>query len=355
MRVWVLALVCFVFAHGNGAAVQLEFYNKHNKMVTVYWEKYGSSPSALGLQRMADLRPGERHTVETNKGHIFEVHESATMTFLALAQATNEDQVFIVDSVRQCGWYGNVVGASSLLPLQTDIAVWRDMIHFSRVAMRLYHSKMYNHPSPEVARQRAQNEARRLHLNKEQPGVHKKFTPFGYEIAQLPETTFQKLRKFWDENRHRMELEQWDDNNHHVNHWEAASYILWLPNDIQFELRKAMKPILEKWVDQELEYTALYGIRVYTNNSYLLNHVDRSATHAVSAIIQVDQRVDEDWLLEVIGHDKKPNYLKLKPGEIALYESATVIHGRETKLNGDYFANVFIHFRPMHNWNAIHL
>jgi len=354
MSVWVLVLVCFVFAHGSDATM-LEFRNKHNKMVTVYWEKYGSSPSALGLQRMADLRPGERHNVETNQGHIFEVHESATMTFLALAQATNVDQDYIIDSVRQCGLYGDVAGVRSLFPLQTDIAVWRDMIQFSRVAMRLYHSKMFNHPSPEVARQRAQNEARRLHLNKEQPGVHKTFTQFGYEIEQLPQKSFQKLRKFWDENRHRMELEQWDDNNHHVNHWEAASYILWLPSEIQMDLRREMKPILEKWVKQELEYTALYGIRVYTNNSYLLNHVDRSATHAVSAIIQVDQRVDEDWMLEVIGHDKKANYLKLKPGEIALYESATVIHGRETKLNGDYFANVFIHFRPMHNWNAIHL
>ena len=33
----------------------------------------------------------------------------------------------------------------------------------------------------------------------------------------------------------------------------------------------------------------MYGIRTYTNQSYLLNHVDRSATHAVSVIIQVNK------------------------------------------------------------------
>jgi len=221
--------------------------------------------------------------------------------------------------------------------------------------MRLYHTKMYVYPTPEITRQRNINEQRRLYLNRDQPGVHAKFTKLGYEIRRMPTDLFKKLRDFWNVNRHRMTLEEWDANNHHVNYWEAPSYTLWLPDDIQMDLRNTLRPQLEDWVKQPLEYTALYGIRVYTNNSYLLNHVDRSATHAVSAIIQVDQRVDEDWLLEVIGHDRKSNYLTLRPGEIAFYESATVIHGREAKLKGDYFANVFLHFRPTTNWNAKHL
>lgn len=35
--------------------------------------------------------------------------------------------------------------------------------------------------------------------------------------------------------------------------------------------------------------TACYGVRVYTNTSWLANHVDTRATHAVSVIMQVDQ------------------------------------------------------------------
>ena len=35
----------------------------------------------------------------------------------------------------------------------------------------------------------------------------------------------------------------------------------------------------------------MYGIHTYTNQSYLLNHVDRSATHAVSVIIQVKKKI----------------------------------------------------------------
>ena len=39
----------------------------------------------------------------------------------------------------------------------------------------------------------------------------------------------------------------------------------------------------------ELVQTACYGVRVYTNTSWLANHVDTRATHAVSVIMQVDQ------------------------------------------------------------------
>jgi len=355
--VWWVAVVLVVVVSGvERNNVRIDFINAHNKLVTVYWERYWSLRDVVGLQRMMDVEPGQKNPVDTLKGDVFEVHESATMKFLALVQATGVNQDFFIDAVRQCGLYDDVRGdAESLFPLTTDIDVWRDMEHFSKVVMRLYHSKMYVYPTPEITRQRNINEQRRLYLNRDQPGMHAKFTKLGYEIRQLPNTLFQRLRDFWNGNRHKMSLEEWDSNNHHVNHWEAPSYTLWLPDDIQNDLRDTMRPMLEEWVNQPLEYTALYGIRVYTNNTYLLNHVDRSATHAVSAIIQVDQRVDEDWMLEVVGHDRRSNYLVLRPGEIALYESATVIHGRETKLKGDYFANVFIHFRPTINWNSKHI
>lgn len=42
-------------------------------------------------------------------------------------------------------------------------------------------------------------------------------------------------------------------------------------------------------VQVELVQTACYGIRVYTNTSWLANHVDTRSTHAVSVIMQVDQ------------------------------------------------------------------
>ena len=48
--------------------------------------------------------------------------------------------------------------------------------------------------------------------------------------------------------------------------------------------------------------------------------------------------------MTVIDHQGNREKLYLKPGEMALYESAKIIHGRQFPLNGDYFDNLFIHF-----------
>jgi len=146
---------------------------------------------------------------------------------------------------------------------------------------------------------------------------------------------------------------RWDPTNPHVNHWESPTYMLWLPQAVQSKMKKVIRPMLEEWIGgRELEYTSLYGIRIYKNTSILLNHVDRSATHAVSCIINVAQRVEEDWLLEVHAHDGTVEHVKMSPGQMVYYESASVIHGRQTPLNGDFYANVFLHFRPKHGWDV---
>ena len=48
--------------------------------------------------------------------------------------------------------------------------------------------------------------------------------------------------------------------------------------------------------------------------------------------------------MTVIDHHNKREKLYLKPGEMALYESAKILHGRQFPLDGDYFDNLFIHF-----------
>ena len=66
-----------------------------------------------------------------------------------------------------------------------------------------------------------------------------------------------------------------------------------------------------------------------------------------SAIINVDQDVDEPWPLEVIGHDGKAHNVTMLPGDLVLYESHSILHGRPFPLKGRFMANVFIHFEPI--------
>mmetsp|Transcript_36126 Transcript_36126/g.56574 ORF Transcript_36126/g.56574 Transcript_36126/m.56574 type:complete len:90 (-) Transcript_36126:47-316(-) len=86
------------------------------------------------------------------------------------------------------------------------------------------------------------------------------------------------------------------------------------------------------------------------NQSSLKLHVERSSTNAISVVIQVDQNVDDDWMFEVHGHKGEVEYLRTEPQEMILYEGASVVHGRPQKLNGQFYSNLFLHFRPAKGW-----
>jgi len=51
--------------------------------------------------------------------------------------------------------------------------------------------------------------------------------------------------------------------------------------------------------------------------------------------------------LEVIGHDGLAHNISQTPGDLVLYESHSVIHGRQFPLKGKYMANIFVHFEPV--------
>ena len=48
----------------------------------------------------------------------------------------------------------------------------------------------------------------------------------------------------------------------------------------------------------------------------------------VSAIINVDQEVEDDWELLILDHDDNEHRLVMQPGDMVLYESAKLLHGR---------------------------
>ena len=93
--------------------------------------------------------------------------------------------------------------------------------------------------------------------------------------------------------------------------------------------------------------TYVYGIRIYHRSATLKCHRDRLATHIIGAIINIDQDVEEDWILVIDDHQHRRHQIALKPGEMIFYESGSLIHGRPTPFKGDLFANVFCHFKPV--------
>ena len=58
-----------------------------------------------------------------------------------------------------------------------------------------------------------------------------------------------------------------------------------------------------------------------------------------SAIIQVAQDVNEPWPIEVYDHSGRAHNVTMSPGDMVLYESHTVLHGRPFPLNGSYYVS----------------
>ena len=121
-----------------------------------------------------------------------------------------------------------------------------------------------------------------------------------------------------------------------------------MPFLLKSQWHLALMPVVSAWAGGvELEPTALYGMRIYREGSWLTRHVDREDTHALSAIMNLDQSSDvEPWPLVIDSVAGQTHELTVAPGEMLFYESARCLHGRPKPLRGRYFVNAFVHFRP---------
>ena len=111
-------------------------------------------------------------------------------------------------------------------------------------------------------------------------------------------------------------------------------------------LLRELQGTMEEWAGTKLEPSVAYGIRIYERGASLAFHTDRVETHVISGILHVDHKTETPWTIDIEGHDGQRHSVDLKPGEMLLYESAKCPHGRATALNGDFYASVFVHFKP---------
>ena len=66
-------------------------------------------------------------------------------------------------------------------------------------------------------------------------------------------------------------------------------------------VNEGLLDVFKDWCGRDdLIHTFTYGVRIYTRESMLLNHIDQPNTHIISAVLQLDQNVDEGWPLEII-------------------------------------------------------
>lgn len=198
-----------------------------------------------------------------------------------------------------------------------------------------------------------QTEADRVEMSFRQPKSMANYTDIGFKKLKTPPDVWKLITKFWEENKDNRSPENWPKGNTYVNHWDSPTYMVSVENTrlrggghaLKQAIWDAARDTLQEWTGQELTQCSLYGIRVYTEGAMLSTHVDRLPLVS-SAIVNVDQDLDEPWPIEVISHDGKAYNVTMEPGDMVLYESHSVLHGRPFPMKGRYYANVFIHFEP---------
>ena len=177
------------------------------------------------------------------------------------------------------------------------------------------------------------------------------FTQIGFKLTKLSPVLFNKLVTTYTDERDSAIKEEVDNIYYASKTHTDISDIVHINDSIKNEISTEIQTMLEKWVGTNLTKTAIYGIRVYKDNSILNIHTDTYTTHIISVIINVAQSVRKEWPLIIYDHYGKEHKIYLKPGDVCMYESAKCWHGRPIPFEGDEFANIFLHYKPTTSWD----
>ena len=186
-------------------------------------------------------------------------------------------------------------------------------------------------------------------------------TKDGFKKTRLPQETYEWLRAWYLAELSAANMETEEDGGPCMNQLAAPTIMTHLPPHLKDRLSDELYPVLhgwytgnsyyqgeplpldavrpdnpkqrmESWTSRnvgDLELTSIYGVRRYTEGAVLRMHADTSNTHVVSAIINVNQEeMQHDWPLLILDHQHREHNVSMQPGDMVLYESAKLLHGR---------------------------
>merc|ERR1712142_252895 len=195
----------------------------------------------------------------------------------------------------------------------------------------------------------------------EQPVWLPKFTEVGFQKISIPPDVYSMLLKEYQRNmpfmyeeycvNALMNCKQIIDNKERARSSLRSrdTFMIDLSQDVINKVQEKLLPLAEEFANTELKYEHTYGIRRYKNGTWMASHVD-VFKYVISAILNIGQRVEEDWPLYILDNDGRQHQVILKPGELFWYESARLIHGRPQPFIGEFFDNLFIHYSPAGVW-----
>ncbi len=223
--------------------------------------------------------------------------------------------------------------------------VWRIKIHLERME------------SEESAKLLLCSHHRRHFNILTQPRAVPNFTEDGHLLTKIPEHVHAMLLQIFEQNKKRLTHEYYPN---HLTAWnldEVDIKQVTLSEGKTLYLAEELQPILEAWCKCSLHPTKGEGIvtriRMYPKGSRVRMHVDEVETgHVIGAILQVTQEPNPNtWPLEIIGYDGIRREILMSPGDMLLFESSRLVHGRPKTLQGEFYVNSFFYFTPREGWD----
>ena len=173
------------------------------------------------------------------------------------------------------------------------------------------------------------------------------YTTKGFKKTRLETDLYSNLLNFYREHKDEF-IDEFVAGDFIKSELKGSPSTLFdLSTELRSSIHESLQEPLENWSQIQLEPTFVYGIREYKEGAILVPHRDRDETHIVSAIINIDKEVNEDWPLVIEDHNQKKHEVFLDPGEVLFYESAKLLHGRPYPLKGKSYANIFCHYKPL--------
>ena len=179
-------------------------------------------------------------------------------------------------------------------------------------------------------------------------------TTLGYKISQIPPDILQVIKDEKLDEPHdycskntakAINCQKVDSKGEFVSKNNVFTFEFGSRSKVSKLVENLVRPQIEDWMKVKLAHGMLfYGIRRYTRGAKLFSHIDTLPDHLIGVILQVDQKVDQDWPLTLLNHQNEYQEIILKPGQMVFYEGAAIPHGRPYSLNGDYYDNMFVHF-----------
>jgi prolyl 4-hydroxylase len=111
----------------------------------------------------------------------------------------------------------------------------------------------------------------------------------------------------------------------------------------------------QTWVgNQPLESSSIQGIESYKKGEIIKPSFESFENCHVSSVIIVDKdlkcgcqnkKYGDDWPFDIQGHDGEWYKIYAEPGDIILYESAICEHGRKEPFQGNFYRNLYVHYK----------